>query len=317
MALDTAPILTKQRRFAFKLETTTGTKATLATTDAKTVIFNPSIVPDIEGVDRENIDGLSELPQSTGACAATATFEHELYNGSSGVPAWTDLLKACGMTLSTATFSPSTQATNTLTFGLFRQNRGALYLLGGMGSWKLMAERGKAARMSYNFRGAWGAPTTTTLSAPAYQSTAALAAPRVGAATFTIGGTTYRVPQVEIEYGNEIIVRQDITATDGTLATGYRAAYITRRATRVRVAPEALSLSTKDWFDFHRSLSTAALSLVIGATANQTFTFAAPKLQLVSPPTEDDRDGMLVDSLEFKTVRNSDGGDDDITIALS
>jgi hypothetical protein len=316
MALDAAPLITRKRCLAAKLETTTGTAITLAAAEATIPVYNPAMAFNIPRITREAW-GASASPvlQQPGARSGTVNFESDLMGkGASGVPTWSDWLKACAMQLSTATFSPKTSPTETLTIGLYQDGRQKV-LAGCMGTWTLTARAGETARIRWQFTGVPQSPAGVSILAPTYST---VVPPRVGAATFTIGTEVFVVPEITIEKGNQVMLRRDIAAVDGaSAATGHRAAYIPSWETIVRVSPEALALSSQDWYDIHRSGTTVALALTIGAAANNTIAFACPKLQLINPPQDEDQEGIMADALEFVAIRNADAGDDDLTIVFS
>ena len=62
--------------------------------------------------------------------------------------------------------------------------------------------------------------------------------------------------------------------------------------------------------------ATAALVLYIGAVAGNQINFSFPKLQLINPPTEGDRNGMMTQDLEFMACENTDAGNDEYSIAF-
>lgn len=318
MALDTPPLRFKSRNLAYKLETTTGTPIALSATEATFACFNPSLRADVEAVEREE-QGASASPvsQDIGAMGGTCEFETEMVGDAAAgapPPAWSDLFKMCGMSLSSLTFSPTSSPSETGTFGLYQAGR-RKRIAGAMGNFVMSLRRGQPGRIRWNFRGAWQRPDSQSMLAPTYDTNNA---PRVGAATFTIGGTTYRVPEVEIDKGNVVVLREDITAVNADSdAVGYRAAWIPAWQTIIRVSPEALLLSTQDWYEAYRARTRSAFACTIGATAGSIVQIAAPKVQLITPPDDEDRDGKLHDRLEFLCTRSADAGNDDLTITFA
>lgn len=310
MALDTAPLLSRNKKFAFKLETTTGTFISLGATNATTRVLNPSVNYDIELIEREDTESLSDPAAEFGARSAKVAFQTWMHgSGTSGsAPAWADLLKACGMTATSLAYAPNTGATDTLSFGCYYAGSRAKFAAGAMGTAVFKLTRGQHTTIDWNFTGKYVAASASSLTTPTYDT---VIAPRT-VATFTLGGTTYRVPEFEFDLGNTVILREDITD-----ATGYRAAYITNRSPRIRVTPEASALGTKDWYADMIAGTTSAGVLTVGSSAGNTIAFSFPKLQLLSPPNESDRNGMLVETLEFKPIRNSDAGNDEYTITFS
>lgn len=317
MAVDTAPKLTRRRNFAFAIEGTTGTAATLAAADGVTNVFSPTLVYENEEVDRDaQGTSISQISTAKGARSATATVETEIVGaGASGTPIWVRLLQGCGMTGSGGVYSFITPATETLTIGHYAS--GLLKkMVGAMGTATLTLKRGQKGRIAWNFKGVADQPSDTANIAPTYVSAAV--APRVGGTTFTVGGVTLRVPGVEIDLGNEITLREDDAALDSASEpTGYRAAMIVNRKPIIRMSPEALPLATKDWYDIYRDGTLLAFACNWGSASNNTFAIACPKLQLISNPIDEDRGGLLAHQLTFQAVRSAAVGDDEMTLTLT
>ena len=313
MALDTAPILFNPRVVGIVAETTTGTPVTITTAEATLPALNADLKYEIPALEREPLATASPILRPRGARSGTMTSTFELRGkGASGTPPILPWLTACGYTDAAGTLSPTTGPTATYTIGLWRSGRRKT-ISGAMGTGVIRAVAGEPCYLDMTYRGVAQPNTTETPFSPTFDT---VVPPRVGATTFTIGGSTYRVPEVRIDMGNNLILRQDVTGVDSASEpTGYRAAYITKRAPTVTVAAEALPFTTKDWYDIYRDGTTAALSLIIGGTVNNTWTIAAPKLQLMQVPEDQDREGMLVDNLVFLCLGNT--GDDELTIAYS
>jgi hypothetical protein len=219
-------------------------------------------------------------------------------------PAGWTLAKMCGLVLTSNVLKPTSQPVQTGTLGLYLSGR-LKQLVGCMGSAVISFRRGQEPRIRWSFSGKQGGLTDVAIITPTKITTKA---PRVGGA-FTIGGSTYFVDNLDLDLGNVITMREDISETP----TGYRAAMITDRAPRIRLAAEALPLSTKDWQDFYHSSTTAALSLTVGVAGNG-WVLAAPKMELAADPSEGDRAGLMTDVLEFIPLSNSDDGDDEYTL---
>lgn len=315
MAQDTAPILARKRRFAFEIETTTGTYETLAAADGVTPIeadpTTPLITYGTEVVNRENTETLSKKLQYFGAQSAGSVFRQFMYgSGSSGsLPHWTKLLMACGFAESGGVFTPITGEVDTLSFLEYRPGYGTKYVVGAQGNAVFRGRRGEPMAIDWTFTGKRKAPDATTISAPTYDTTIP---PRCAGGTLTLASTTYRIDEIEIDLGNVVILREDLTD-----ATGYRSAYITDRAPIVRLALESVAIATKDWYAAHLASTTTALAWTIGSTANNTFAWAMPKMQLVTDPNEGDRNGMLTNVLEFQMSENATTGDDEMSLTLT
>jgi len=316
MSLDAPPLLTRKRNLAFALETTTNTPATLNAAAGVTNVFDPAVEYTTEVVERQAQGNLSPIAQGRGARAAKCTFETELVGSGTAAtaPGWATLLTACGLVSgSGAVYSPSTGTIQTVTLGLYQHGR-LKTITGAMGTFVLTLKRGQKGRIKWTFSGIEQPPTETTQILPTYVSTVA---PRCGG-TFTIGGVTYRAPDLEFDAGNVVVMREDLAGVDTASApTGYRSALITNRASKSKVAPEALSLSTQNWESFYQLGTTAAASIVVGSASGNQITIAIPVMELAANPKDSDRNGVLADNLEFLNLRNSSAGDDEYSITFN
>jgi hypothetical protein len=295
MAKDTAPLLTKQRKFGFKPETTTGTKIAIVAADCATPCFDPDIEYDFDTVERPT-DGIVPRGKRLGQRRANIKFGTEVYGGAT-LPHWTVLLRSCGFSdAGTAgLFLPIQGATDTLTMAGYRSGR-TKYAIGCMGTGVLTLRRGEPARFDWTFLGLADRPDGTAApSSITYEATAPLV---VGAIGFSVGtGSRITVPEIKIDLGNQLIIRGDIEGVDSAGdATGGRAAYITAVAPMVRMSPEALPLASRDWFSAHRNYTNIALAVALGADPNY-LGISAAALQIDQVPGEEDEEGMLRDSL--------------------
>lgn len=307
-----APLLSRQRVFAAKVETTTGDPIALSATDAKFNVYEPEIKPDIEMSEREGQSAFSPLPSIHGGRGCTYTFKTDLTG--QGASSATDqqaqvLWPACGFSYSGGTLTPATGSSSYTSLTMGHYVDGRFFSGAGMvGKVKLPLRSGQACKPEWEFRGVWQPPTGVALITPTYPT---IKPPRFASATFTIGGTSYNVAEVDIEIENELTLREDATA-----ASGFHSAVITNRRIKVMVDPEALALSTKDWYADWLAHTEAALSIVIGATTHNTITISCPKLQLTKAEPGD-RNDIHIDKLEFQANRSASAGDDEFTIAFS
>lgn len=309
MAVD-IPLLRERRILGFKTETTTGSGESITATEATVNVYDPVIEPEIGFNERKGQGALSAQPGRTGPHGARVRFLTELVGkGASGVPAWGDLLLAAGFELASTTYNVSTDNANaaTLTCGIYED--GWFFSATGVKlNLRMRGEIGKPVSCEWSGIGKWVAPSAVALIEPTYATTIA---PVLESATFTIGGTAYRISNFELDLGNRLTHRQDIT--DGT---GYHAAAITGRRPTFTIDPERVAAGTKNWFTTLTAHTEAALSLVIGATQYNIMTIAAPKLQVISA-TGGDRDGIQIDQLQFQANRSAAAGDDELTIAFT
>lgn len=311
MAVD-VPLLRRRRVWASKIETTTGTPISIGASDGVFNAFDSSITPDISFNRREgqgaSIDPITGVPGARGAKIHLMT---ELTGkGSAGTPPWNDLLLAAGGTLTSQTvnFTTATMNTTTLTCGVYED--GWLMQASGVKfNWNLKGQNGNPAMSTWEGTGLWQVPTAVALIAPSYPT---VIAPRVASATLTIASTAYKISNFELDLGNEIVYREDVTDV-----TGYHAACIVNRNITLKIDPERVALGTKDWYADYLAGTEAAFNCVIGGTTNNIITITAPKLQLAAPPESSDRNGILVDQLTFQANRSASAGDDSLVLVYS
>lgn len=307
MATDGA-ILVRDRVVAAAIETTTGTAATLAGADGAMNWYDAKISADIPATDRQQAGTLTAPPAVPGARTGKLSGRTEVYNAATAPLSFSRLLLACGFAASTGVYTPLTGSQTTLTLGVCEGSSARLKTaLGCMGNVKISGEYGKPSYFNWDFMGKWAATQTVTKLVPTLPTTVPA---RTAGITLTIGGVSYKIGKYELDMGNKCILRQDVTDV-----TGYHSAYITDRKPLFKVPVEALPFGTIDWWANHLAGTTAALNLVIGSGTNGTVTIAAPAMQHYEPPQDEDRDGTMLDSLNF--LLTSTTADGELSITLS
>ncbi len=173
-----------------------------------------------------------------------------------------------------------------------------------------MLETGKAAMIEFTFTGVWVAPTDAGIISPNYPAQLPI---RFANSTMTIGGSwSPCVQSVEIDAGNEVVGRECQTSSDGS---GYINAIITDRNVVGTINPEAELVATEDVYGDWIAHNENALSIAL-TDGTDTITIAAPKLQYTNIQ-DGDRNGIIIDEIEFQCSRNSDAGNDELTIDFS
>lgn len=303
------PLLARRRIFAAKVEATPYTAESLTATEAAMNIFDSVMEPQGEIVQREGQSAFSPLPGVSGTVFNKTSFKSELFGGgSTPLPYWaTPLLKACGLGLSTATFTPSTGSTATATLGSYRDGTLATSA-GAMGNFTLSGEVGKPVQIAWDFLGTYIVPTDTALPTPTYPTTLP---PVFMGQTLTIGGTAYNILSFELAIGNDVQMRE--AGNQSGFAFGYQGAYIAGRRATFKATLEATLMATKNWYSTFTAGTTAALNLVIGATTNNISTITAPVMQLKNPPKPSEAKGKIVFPLEFDLCRSAAAGDDELS----
>lgn len=308
----TTPLLRRRRVLAAKIETTPGTAEALTGSDGVFNIFEPSINPTIDFMQREGQGVFSPLPGVLGAYGGTASFQVEL-TGGDPVPAWAStFLPACGLVDDSGTFSPVSEApgsnVKTITIGHY-QDGVFKRLRGCMGNAVFTFISGQKVMIQFTFTGIWDEPTDVALISPNYPS---VLPPRFANTGLVIGGSggwSPKISQMTLDLGNEVILREDPSDI-----SGYCTALVTNRRMNGTLDPEASLVATEnpygDWLDS----TERALDMEIGEAGNRV-TFAAPKFQIANPQ-EGDRNGLQIDTIEYQLNRDADAGDDELTITF-
>lgn len=317
MALDRA-LLRRRRIFAAALETTTGTPVALSASDAGFNAFDHDLQHSIEMVDREQQGSASMQTSVPGTRESTLTVRTHLHGaGGSGVALWpTTLLAASNFTAAGSVYSPDTDSEVTITAAKYQDGR-FHPLAGCKVDWSWVFKSGFPVDANWTIRGKMLEPSAVALISPTYPT---VKPPRFVSGTLTLGGTAYKVSEATLAAGNEIVMREDANDDSDPIRTGdgagiHAMAIVNRRIT-LSMDPEALPFGTKNWYQDCLDMDTIALSIVLGSDANNTITIAAPKLQPIDP-READRNGVLVDNINFLATANSSTGDDELTITFS
>jgi hypothetical protein len=294
MATD-APKITPIMCIAAKAETTTGVAIVVTAAEATLIVFNFSMTPDEPANERQAMAGKGQLASAPGAQSGKCSFEVELTGaGTTGVPPWAStFLPACDWENTTGTFSPVNGVT-TLTIvayedGLRRQ------LTGCRGDFTITAVNGQPGRVKFDFTGKYidTAVTDVSILAPTFPT---VLAPIFAGGTCTLGSFAPVLSKIMVAAGNVVGLREDATNTD---KSGYKAAFISNRKSTGSMDPEAVAVATRDWRAILMARTEEALSIVIGASANNIITIAAAKAQTVKTP-RGNRNDLMTDEIALQ-----------------
>ena len=95
------------------------------------------------------------------------------------------------------------------------------------------------------------------------------------------------------------------------------AGIIVGRRSTITLDPERVAMSTVNWMSLYESATEAALSIILGTTANNIITISGSKWQQSEPPQVEDRGGVAVTRLTLTGNRNAAAGDDEMTYVFS
>lgn len=321
------PLLRTRQVVAAQLEAAVGTAETLAADDATFNVFDATIQPGAEFHERPGQAGHSPLKGVIGRRLGTCNFSVELHGsgtpesaGGESVPAWAKVfLPACALiqTVDTGVFTVSSTsptggatpvAVRTITLGLFED--GVFKVLSGcMGTVAIAGVAGEKVMLAFAFTGVWVAPTDVALIAPDYPS---VLPPRFAGGALTLGAWTPVLSELNIDLGNNVVLRPDATKAGGAIS-----ALVSGRTVTGTMNPETDLVATQDSYGIWLASTEAALSVAVGAGADgNTCTLAAPKAQ-ISNIQEADRDGIAADEISLQFNRSADAGDDEFTMTFS
>jgi hypothetical protein len=306
------PLLKRKSVLGAQIETTSGTAETIDAADGAHNVYDLDMQPDIEYIERVNQGAFGTRRGQTGLQGGTCKFKTDVYgDDAGGVPGWAStFLPACGWVNSAGVFSPKSETpgsnVKTLTISGWVEGRRKL-MVGCAGTFKMMFETGKPAYIEWEFKGVWTSVSDTTIIAPTYPSIVPI---KVIGATFTLGSWAPCWAKLEIDAGNEVILRECQTAT-----YGFAAALITNRMVKGTMDPESALVAAADPYGDMIAGTERALAFSI-QDSNDKFALAAPKVQITNVSYAD-RKGMEVDQIAFACNRSAAAGNDELTITFS
>ena len=308
-------LLRKLSVLGAKAESTVGTAATLAAADCTVNVYDFIINPEFDFQERQGQGGFGRLASIAGARRGRATFSIDLAYDGSTVPAWADLfLPACGFVKSSTTFYPKTQVPDTGTdvktltiAGFFNGVRRMIY--GAAGNARVILPTGRMGRIEFDFQGVYADEADVAIpSSINYVNTLPL---RVAGGATAWSSYNICLESATIDLGNVVTAREC-----STTAAGIDNFVITDRNIRITGNPESKLVATQDRYSQFKDMTEAALSFTIDGPSTSTLVITAPKAQLVSKPMGD-RNGIMIDQLEWQANKNVDTADQELSIAFN
>lgn len=307
------PLIDARSQLAAKIEDTEGAAMDMANTEAvlaSNVKFDPDI--EVEELDLQS-SSLSPFAAVAGARKARMTFECPLKgSGTAGTaPEIGVLLKACGfgetvVADTSVTYAPASASIPSVTIAKYTD--GKKYLMAGArGTFEIQLRAGKPGIIAFDFLGtALADADDALLASVTYQST--LPKP-FQSASFTIDSYAAIVESIMIATGNQLELRPDVNSVQG-----YKSAVISKRLMTMKLNPEDVLISVKDfWAAWEAGTLVAFTAALTGAAGNIT-TITAPKVQY-GKLGQGLRGGMLTYEIDAALRRNA--GDDELSIAFT
>jgi hypothetical protein len=309
-------LLARKSYILAKAETTYGTNATPANTDA-VLVKNLELTP-LAGdvVSRDLIRGyLGNSEKLIAQTYAEIKFEVELAgSGTAGTaPRYSNLLLASGMALTTVASTSNTFAPVSGTFGsstIVYNTDGLNHALTGCrGSFSIKAEVGQIPSISFSMMGIYNAPTDSSPVSASYTTQATPLVFRQGnTSAFSIFGYSGLLQSFDFDIANETVYRQLVGSTAGEVL-------ITDRKPSGSVMIEAPTLATKDFFQIALASATGGLSFTHGTTAGNRVVFNSPQTDITTP-AYGEQDGVRMLNLPFVSVPTT-AGNDEVSLLFS
>lgn len=302
-------LLSRRMLLRAATETTYGTAATLAATNAVMVRVRPDFQPLVaDSIEREQLRPFfggftTELVNKYVAI----TFQVELAgSGTAGTaPRYGPILKACAHSETSAagsvTYAPATTSLSscTIEFNIDGNNH---RMTGCRGSMNLVGEVRSFPYLEFTIWGLYNAPTDVALPAATYGAQAPVRPFADTFTTFSVASFSSCLASFNFQQGNEMNYDELISCTNSI--------NIIDRKSSGNFVIEAPALGTKDFFAEALSLATTTGQLVqnVGSTGN-IVTLNIPQLDL-GAPAYSERNGREMLSLPFTAPPSSAGSDE-------
>ena len=307
---------TKKTTLYAKIETTSGTDSTPTAAANAVIAYNVEITPKADMKERSagNADR-SAYADIRGKSAVDLKFSVELKgSGTAGTAArWAPLLRACDRleTLNAGTNAIYTPAATNETCTIWVNIDGILHKVAGCaGDCEIDLTSGEVPLLNFTLSGVYALATDSVIEAMTYDSTVPVI---VKGTTTTFGSYSAIIEKLLLKFGNSVVERTSMNATEGILA------FIigNRRPSGIMTCEAILrATSNADFWSYFHSGTSKALSMVLGATAGNIVTITAPAC-ILSAPKYGDRDGLRTFDIEFQMARSAAAGNDEMTITLT
>lgn len=311
-------ILSNRVVLAGKAETTEGTAVALVGADANNLIMEPKFDADIPMFRRKMLsNSLSPQGETATTRASGISFKLEVKgSGTPGTaPASGKYIRSCGfkeviVASTSVTYSPesSIPSVPTMTIATFRDGLKKM-TRGARGNLKYSAESGKPGMFELEFIGVDVDVTDVALPTPSGIE-ATKPAPFLSA-NFSVASFAAFISQIQFEMGSELVRRGDVNQSCGFIST-----LITDRYPKGSFDPEDETVAVHDWYGRWKGDTTGLLTWRNGSVAGNIVTFTVPKCQYAKI-AESDRNGIATLATDWTMQKNSDGGDDELTMVFT
>ncbi len=318
----TAPFLTMRQHIAVKVEGTEGVDAVPADADVIHPAFGVEYAPEVEMAEREVLaDSFSRIKSIAGERTAVITFATEVKgSGTAGTapPNLSAPLQACGfgetiVAVTSVTYAPVSASIPSVTVEIREGSTDTTVkikkILGARGTVTFEGEKGGIFLANFTFTGVYVEPSE---GGTQFVTPAATPDPEPFlSAGLTFHAVSVKLESVTIDIGNNVVMRNDVSAASGNIS-----AVITGRVPVGSIDPEVDDIATINFFNRWTANTEGALTFALTGSAGNITTFTMPATQ-VTEMSEDDRDGIRIESIDLKLNRSADIGDDELSIAFT
>lgn len=307
--------LTRKRLLLAKTETTSGTSAAPAGTDAL-LISNLDVNPlDVDLKDRELIRPyFGNSAKVVGRRMGSVKFDVELAgSGTAGTaPKWGRLLMACGFAEAisagvSVTYTPVSSGITSVTMDFNADGTKHLFT-GCRGTASMSLKVGEIPKLSFEFMGIFNAPTASAALTPTFDNQAppviANSANTTGVSAFSYSSC---LEEFSLAFNNNNPFRQLMGCSQQVL--------VTDRLPSGDITIEAPALGSKDYFSAVSAQTQGAITWQHGQTAGNIITFNAPTCSL-GTPSYGDSDGVMMLKIPYTPIPSS-SGNDEFTLVLT
>lgn len=314
-----APYRWKEAQIAQEVEDTPGTDPGLLAADLF-IASDITLTPNWTNTPNGGQTGVfSKEPGVTGLQSATLAFTMALKG--SGTPAtppmFGELLKGCGFSETidgpnSVTYAPATPD-STLALGVnvpgFSTDVLSFVLTGCQGNVVFTLKAGELYSAAFTFTGAGPVVTDGAMLVPSsWEATAPQAF--IGTATL-FDSVAVPFETLTIDMGQTVGIRPDPSTSS---ATGVLTAQITDRRVVGTIDFEAAKLTTFDaWTRASANDLTGGIGMTPTGAAGNLLDFALPKVRLHSPAIGD-RNGVMITTMQYESLRSATVGNDELSI---
>jgi hypothetical protein len=302
-------LLSRKRLILAKTESTYGTDATPAGTDA-VLVRSLDVTPlEADVVSRDLIRPyLGNSDQLLANTRVRCSFEVELAgSGTAGTaPRYDALLKACGMSGTVVASTSVTYAPVSATFSsctiAYNVDGVQHKLTGARGSVTMNCQLGQIPTLQFEMTGIYNAVTDTAQPAVTYSAQAMPLIFKEGnTSSFSFFSYAGCLMSVDFNLANDIVYRELIGCTKEVL--------ITDRKPAGTVVIEAPTIAAKDYFSVALGTATGNLTFLHGTTAGNRVTFTASQVD-ATQPSYSDQDGIQMLNVPYVALPTTAGNNE-------